>query len=41
MKRIIPRFNALVFEVEFITEEKPQPAVKSDSARFNRPWFRQ
>ena len=41
MKRIIPRFNALVFEVEFITEEEPRPVVKSDNARFYRPWFRQ
>ncbi|MGB3509400.1 MAG: transposase [Microcoleaceae cyanobacterium] len=30
--RIIPRFDARFFEVEFITEEKPQPIVKSDNA---------
>ncbi len=41
MKRIISRFNALVFEVEFITESEQQPVVKSNNARFNRPWFRQ
>ena len=28
--RIIPRYNANFFEVEFITEEEPQPAVKTD-----------
>ncbi|NES08454.1 MAG: hypothetical protein F6K22_40395, partial [Okeania sp. SIO2F4] len=39
--RIIPRFNASFFEVEFITEEEPRPVVKSDNARFYRPWFRQ
>ncbi|WP_293136085.1 hypothetical protein [Okeania sp. SIO3I5] len=35
--RIIPRFNARFFEVEFITEDEPQPVVKSDNARFYRP----
>ncbi len=30
--RIIPRYDALVFEVEFITEEEPQTLVKSNNA---------
>ncbi len=30
--RIIPRYNASFFEVEFITEEQQQPIVKSDNA---------
>ncbi|MDY7003605.1 MAG: hypothetical protein SWX82_06475 [Cyanobacteriota bacterium] len=30
--RIIPRYNARFFEVEFITEEEPQKAEKSDNA---------
>ncbi len=30
--RIIPRYDAKFFEVEFITEEEPQPAVKTDNA---------
>ncbi|NEQ72005.1 MAG: transposase [Okeania sp. SIO2D1] len=30
--RIIPRFDVRFFEVEFITEEEPQPVVKSDNA---------
>ncbi len=30
--RIIPRFNARFFEVEFITEEEPKPVVKSNNA---------
>nr|WP_293092313.1 transposase [Okeania sp. SIO2F4] len=30
--RIIPRFNARFFEVEFITEEEPRPVVKSNNA---------
>ncbi|WP_293062164.1 transposase [Okeania sp. SIO2B3] len=30
--RIIPRFNARFFEVEFITEEEPQPVIKSNNA---------
>ncbi|NES02929.1 MAG: hypothetical protein F6K22_08775 [Okeania sp. SIO2F4] len=38
--RIIPRYDARFFEVEFITEEEPQLVVKSDNVRFNRPWFR-
>ncbi|MDJ0557462.1 MAG: transposase [Microcoleaceae cyanobacterium MO_207.B10] len=29
--RIIPRYDAQFFEVEFITESEPQPAVKSDN----------
>ncbi|MDY7006683.1 MAG: transposase [Cyanobacteriota bacterium] len=30
--RIIPRYDARFFEVEFITEEQPQPTIKSDNA---------
>ncbi|NEQ78242.1 MAG: IS200/IS605 family element transposase accessory protein TnpB [Okeania sp. SIO2C9] len=30
--RIIPRYDARFFEVEFITEEEPQKVVKSDNA---------
>ncbi len=39
--RIIPRFNARFFEVEFITQEEPHSVVKSDNVRFYRPGFRQ
>ncbi len=31
MKRIIPRFDARFFEVEFVTEEKPQETIKSEN----------
>ncbi|NEO54449.1 MAG: IS200/IS605 family element transposase accessory protein TnpB [Okeania sp. SIO3B5] len=30
--RIIPRYDARFFEVEFIAEEQPQPTIKSDNA---------
>ncbi len=30
--RIIPRSDPRFFEVEFLTEEEPQPEVKSDNA---------
>ena len=33
--RVIPRYNVRLFEVEFITEEEPQPKVKSDNVDCN------
>ncbi len=32
MKRIIPRYDARFFEAEFIAEEIPEAAVKTDNA---------
>jgi len=37
--RIIPRYDARFFEVEFITEEVPLAGVKYDNARFYIPWY--
>ncbi|GGA49994.1 transposase [Okeania sp. KiyG1] len=39
--RIIPRYDARFFEVEFITEDEPQQIVKSDNALAIDLWSRQ